>query len=203
VLRGRRPRLQPDATVVIYACKALKYLLVVRSEKSGLFSCPDLYGTLHLMGMRKARNVIVVFALTCSFNICEAQLQPLSYRPVASRYSTPLDRLVMISSAPDVLHIYDASTTHDTTVSLPKTPLGLAVSPDGLHAAVTHDGLISWIDLSAASLIKTIPITGQPTTVFMSNNVRVPVGTPAGNAPVTLVIGSGAAPLGGTIAVGP
>jgi uncharacterized protein (TIGR03437 family) len=121
------------------------------------------------MGMCKARNVIVVFALTCSFNICEAQLQPLSYRPVTSRYSTPLDRLVMISSAPDVLHIYDASTTNDTTVSLPKTPLGLAVSPDGLHAAVTHDGLISWIDLSAASLIKTIPITGQPTTVFMSN----------------------------------
>lgn len=112
---------------------------------------------------------IVAFALTCSFNICEAQLQPLSYRTVASRYSTPLDRLVMISSAPDLLHIYDPSTTSDITVSLPKPPLGLAVSPDGLHAAVTHDGLLSWIDLSAASLIKTIPITGQPTTVFMSD----------------------------------
>jgi uncharacterized protein (TIGR03437 family) len=119
--------------------------------------------------MFKERIVIVVFALMCSLNICKAQLQPLSYRPVASRYSNPLDRVVIISSAPDLLHIYDPSTTNDTTVSLPKPPLGLAVSPDGLHAAVTHDGLLSWIDLSAASIIKTIPITGQPTTVFMSD----------------------------------
>jgi hypothetical protein len=119
--------------------------------------------------MLKVRSVIIAFALTCSFNICEAQLQPLSYSSVASRYSTPLDRLVMISSSPDLLHIYDPSTTNDITVSLPKAPLGLAVSPDGLHAAVTHDGLLSWIDLSAASIIGTFPITGQPTTVFMSD----------------------------------
>jgi uncharacterized protein (TIGR03437 family) len=119
--------------------------------------------------MLKARGIIAAFALTGAFNICKAQLQPLSYRPVAFRYSTPLDRLVTISSAPDLLHIYDPSTTSDVTVSLPKPPLGLAVSPDGLHAAVTHDGLLSWIDLSAASLIKTFSISGQPTTVFMSD----------------------------------
>ncbi len=121
--------------------------------------------------MRKTRSCIVAVALTYQLSPypCEAQLQSLSYHPVALGYSKPLDRLVTISSAPDLLHIYDPSTTNDATISLPKPPLGLAVSPDGLHGAVTHDGLLSWIDLSAAAIIKSIPITGQPTTVFMSD----------------------------------
>ena len=61
----------------------------------------------------------------------------------------------------------------------------------------------------------TVTIGGQPTTVLYAGgsptliegllqiNVRIPAGTPAGNVPVTLVIGSGMAPSGGTIAVGP
>ncbi len=114
-------------------------------------------------------QVILALGLLGSFKVCHAQLQPLSYRPIAVRYSVTLDRLVTISTAPDLMHIYDPSTTNEITINLPKPPLGLAVSPDGLHAAVTHDGLVSWIDLSAASVIKTLPIPAQPTTVFMSD----------------------------------
>lgn len=119
--------------------------------------------------MPTVRRLLTGFATLLSFGVCHAQLQPLAYSPVAFKYSTPLDRLITISSAPNVLHIYDPLTTNDITVGLPKPPLGLAVSPDGKHAAVTHEGLLSSIDLSAASLIKSFPITGQPTSVFMSD----------------------------------
>jgi uncharacterized protein (TIGR03437 family) len=61
----------------------------------------------------------------------------------------------------------------------------------------------------------TATIGGQPATVLYAGgspgsiegllqiNVRIPAGTTAGNAPVTLTAGSGAAPATGTIAVGP
>lgn len=60
-----------------------------------------------------------------------------------------------------------------------------------------------------------VTIGGQPAEVLYAGgspgsiegllqlNVRVPAGTPPGNAPVTLSIGSATAPAGGTIAVGP
>ncbi|HXA67660.1 MAG TPA: BACON domain-containing carbohydrate-binding protein [Bryobacteraceae bacterium] len=105
--------------------------------------------------------LLTALIATASIYGAQPQLTQLSFRPLASRGSRPLDRIVMISGNPDLLHIYDPVSTNDVTVSLPKPPLSLAVSPDGLHAAVGHDGLITWIDLATASILKTFSVTGQ------------------------------------------
>ena len=49
--------------------------------------------------------------------------------------------------------------THQQTLfNLPKPPNAVSVSSDGLSAAVAHDALISYVNLSAASIQQTFPV---------------------------------------------
>jgi uncharacterized protein (TIGR03437 family) len=109
---------------------------------------------------------LLAFILSGFFSFCDAQLQPLTFHPVVSLGSKPLDRVVMISASPDLLHIYDPVTANDATIVLPKTPLSLSVTPDGLHATVGHDGLVTWVDLVSSSILKTLTVPGQVNNVI-------------------------------------
>ena len=65
-----------------------------------------------------------------------AQTTGLSFRPVGAAYSTPLDRIIFVSGAPNQLHIYDPVANADQTVALSEAPQNLSLTSDGLHAAV-------------------------------------------------------------------
>jgi hypothetical protein len=101
----------------------------------------------------------------------------------------------MISASPDLLHIYNPATTSDITAALPKTPLSLGVTPDGMHAAVGHDGLLTWIDLASASIIKTFPASGQVKNVVLGDSYLWYFAAPNGptGGPSALDLSSGAA----------
>jgi hypothetical protein len=108
--------------------------------------------------MRHPFVVPIITLIVCSsLSPAFAQLVPLSFRPIAAEYSSSLDRIVMTSANPNRLHIFDAGTSTDTVVSLSKPPLALSVSPDGLHAAVGHDSLITYVNLSSAIVEGTYP----------------------------------------------
>ena len=94
---------------------------------------------------------------------------PLPFHAIAAEYSKPLDRIIIVSANPNVLHMIDGVTHDDRTVALPLTPLAISVSPDGLHAAVGHDGLVSYVNLSTAALDKTFPITASAAGLILSN----------------------------------
>src|SRR5437868_3283437 len=96
-----------------------------------------------------------------------AQSTALTFRPVAAEYSGPLDRLIMVSANPNQLHIYSVPDGFDTTVNLPKAPTAVSVSPDGLHAAVAHDALISYVNLATASLERVYPVALNATNVVL------------------------------------
>jgi hypothetical protein len=116
-------------------------------------------------------------------NIAFAQSVPLSFRPVDSAYSKPLDRIIMISANPDQLHIYDPPTNSDVVVNLSKAPLNLAISPDGTHAAVMHDSLVSYVNLSTARVEKTFAIGARTGSVTLSQTY-IYVLPPIGKAPL-------------------
>ena len=98
-------------------------------------------------------------------------------------------------------------------------PAGSVVVLYGTGEGVTSppgiDGSIVGSNLTQPLANVTVTIGGQPANVLYAGgspgliegllqiNLRIPAGTPAGNAPVTLVIGTGTAPSGATIAVGP
>ena len=96
------------------------------------------------------------------------QSTTLNFRPVAAEFSTPLNRIIMISANPNQLHIYGPAGPSDVTVNLSKPPLSLAVSPDGLHAAIGHDSLFSYVNLTAAVVEKTFPISVSAQTITLS-----------------------------------
>lgn len=94
----------------------------------------------------------------------------LSFNIGAADYSKSLDRMVLVSAAPNELHVYDPVTQADTTVALNAAPLSLSVSPDGRSALVGHNGSLSYIDLLHLRVSKTLPIDGVITNVALGNN---------------------------------
>jgi hypothetical protein len=81
--------------------------------------------------------------------VSSSSMNALSFKPVATDYSKTLDKLIFASSNPNELHIYDPATRNEQFVPLPRAPLSLSVEPNGLYAAVGHDGWISLLHKSA------------------------------------------------------
>ncbi|MCA2967875.1 MAG: BACON domain-containing protein [Acidobacteriaceae bacterium] len=86
---------------------------------------------------------------------------PLPFRPLDAEYSVALNRMVMISSSPPQVQIYDPATRANVSVNLPAAPLDLALSPNGLFAAVAHDGLVSYINLAGGRMERSYPVAGR------------------------------------------
>lgn len=100
-----------------------------------------------------------------------ARLTPINHRVVDAEYSKSLDRIITVSATPNnQLHVYDPETGEDAAVDLPKAPTCVSVSPDGTHAAVGHDGLVSFVDLKAPTLVQTYPASADVFDVVLAGN---------------------------------
>lgn len=98
------------------------------------------------------------------------QLHGLGYRVVDAEYSPQLERLVMVSSTPPTLHVFDADTNTETTVSLPLPPAAVSVGPDGTFAAIAHDGWISYVNLVTPALVDTLSVSADVLDVVLAGN---------------------------------
>ena len=77
----------------------------------------------------------------------------LTHNVIDAEYSKALGAVVMVSSWPQsALYLYDTRTGAEKKVPLSKIPTAVSVSPNGLEAAVGHDALITWVDLSTVGL---------------------------------------------------
>jgi hypothetical protein len=97
-------------------------------------------------------------------------LNPLSFKPVAAAYDKALDKIVMVSSSPNELHIYDPVSQADQIVPLTYIPLSLSVRPDGLFAAIGHSGQVSIADLQAQTVSRTIPVDMDNGGIALASN---------------------------------
>jgi hypothetical protein len=85
--------------------------------------------------------------------------RPLQFAVSFYEYSKSLDRIIIASADTQQLHIYNPETGEDRAIDLIDKPTALALSLDGLFAAVGHDSKVAYIDLMQASLVKTLDIT--------------------------------------------
>jgi chitinase len=94
------------------------------------------------------------------------------FRVDRAEYSRGLDRIVVISTQPsNQLHIVDPVTKEETPIDLPYPPKCLSVSPDGLFVAVGHGGWVSYIDLDAQEIVKTLATSAaDPRDVILAGN---------------------------------
>lgn len=120
-----------------------------------------------------------------------AELKPISQQllahdVVAAKYSRSLDRVVMISGAPENrLYVLDPATGAEQSIPLSRAPLSLAISPNGQHAGVGQDGRVTWVNLNAAAVgrsdVKEVNITTVANQVAVDNDKRIYV-VPGGSA---------------------
>ena len=99
------------------------------------------------------------------------KIDGLGFQVIDAEYSKSLDRLIMVAATPkNQLHIYDPVSGADSAVDLNLVPACVSVSPDGLYAAVGHNAWISYVDLSAGVLLKTLPVTADVFDVVLAGN---------------------------------
>ena len=113
------------------------------------------------------RFSIFAFSLFAGAVAASAQTIPLPYRPVTAEYSYGLDRIIFVTAGPNQLHIFDPISQSDTAVNLSQAPLSVSLSPDGLHAAVGHNSLVSYVDLQTASVDETYPLSSPASGVVL------------------------------------
>jgi hypothetical protein len=100
-----------------------------------------------------------------------SSIAPLNHRVLDAEYSKQLDRIVTVSATPlNQLHIIDPLTGASVAVDLPLAPTCVSVGPDGLFAAVGHNGWISYVNLSTHALIKTLPVTVDVLDIVLAGN---------------------------------
>jgi chitinase len=108
--------------------------------------------------------------ITIIVNSDYSDFNMLQFRVVDAEYSEEMEKIIMISSGPNKLHIYDPVTHTDSTVALPLTPTCVSVGPDGTHAAVGYNAWVSYVDLSTATIEKTITVTTDALDVVLAGN---------------------------------
>lgn len=99
-----------------------------------------------------------------------SQLNTLAFKPVDTEFSRQLDRLIMVSANPNLLHIYNPLTGVSSQVVLGLAPLSLSVSPDGLYAAVGHANWISYVNLTTGVVEKNLPVAATVSDLALGSN---------------------------------
>ncbi len=95
----------------------------------------------------------------------------LNHRVVDAEYNKQLDRIVTVSATPfNQLHVVDPLTGTSVAVDLPLSPACVSVGPDGLFAAVGHNGCISYVNLSTPALVKILPVTTDVLDIVLAGN---------------------------------
>lgn len=93
----------------------------------------------------------------------------LSHNVIDAEYSKVLESIVMVSSSPtNTLYVYDVATGTSRSLTLNRAPSSVSIAPDGTHAAVGHDALITYVDLTTVGQ----PAAPAPAVLNVSTNVH-------------------------------
>jgi hypothetical protein len=91
----------------------------------------------------------------------------LDFTPGVVRYSRAQEHLVALSG--NSVRVLDLLSGASTTISLPRTPSNLEISPDGRSAVVTMDTGMGYVDLIKGSLVKVLTLDVRPEVVGLTD----------------------------------
>jgi hypothetical protein len=116
--------------------------------------------------------------------------KPLPHDVLDAAISRPLNALVMLSAAPDnALYVYRLADGSERKWPLGAPPTALALSPDGLQAAIGQENLISLVDLTQADATPAqIPFNGRVGQLLFDGHGHLEViAPPSGSAGLHVV----------------
>lgn len=140
------------------------------SNTAQLQFTPDLPGTYAAsVTVRDGQSASVAYVSVLVLAQAAATVS-LDFVPDDARYSTGLDKLVLVSTNPNSLRIVDPFTAAQRTIVLPAGVKSFSLSNNGRLAAVLHEGSVSLIDLVTATLVRTSATSGSQTDAFVTND---------------------------------
>ena len=92
-----------------------------------------------------------------------------------AEFSKSLNRLVYVSADSAELKLFDIDTGEAQSIDLPLPGFRVGVSPDGTHAAVSHQGLVSLVSLTTLSVIDSQAIVVDWGDIVLDHNNRAHV----------------------------
>lgn len=117
----------------------------------------------------------------------------LNFVPDQAHYSLALDRVVIAAANPNTLHTIDPFTGATSVIALPTNVKNFSLSPDGRLAAVLHEGVVSLVDLTTATLVRSTSTGGSQTDAFVTDaGLIYLIGQTGGqwvNEPIVLIDG--------------
>jgi hypothetical protein len=94
----------------------------------------------------------------------------LAHRVVDAEFSAATNRIVSVSANPSRLNIIDPETQVVQSVDLPQVPTSVAVQPNGLFAAVGHNGFISYVNLTTRVVDRVYTATTDVLDIVLPGN---------------------------------
>jgi hypothetical protein len=111
---------------------------------------------------------VFLFPDTCR---SASSLRALNHLVVDAEYSKALDKIITVSSTPsNQLHVIDPVSGEDRAVNLSYIPTCVSVGPDGIYAAVGHNGKLSYVDLNNLIVITTYEVSTDVFDVVLAGN---------------------------------
>lgn len=93
----------------------------------------------------------------------------LGFAPLDTRYSKGLDQLLILATNPNTLKIVDPFSGLIKTVLLPLAGTSLNLSPDGKLAVVLHDGIVTLVDVSTGTVVRSSSTINTYSEAIVSN----------------------------------
>ncbi len=97
-------------------------------------------------------------------------VRQLPFDVVDAKWSDALDRLVLATTGPNAVVIFDPASGASDSIPLPLAPSALALSPDSLTAGVGHDAWISTVDLKSKVVLQTLPVPWPVHDIALAGN---------------------------------
>ncbi len=120
---------------------------------------------LHNGYVNSAADTVIVVVIT------NRPVAQLVFKVIDAEYSRQMDRIIAVSGTPsNQVDIYDPVANLDEVVYLSAVPTSVSVSPDGLHAAVGHNGSISYVELVSKAVTTTWTVNGNIKDIVLAGN---------------------------------
>ncbi|MEO6276971.1 hypothetical protein, partial [Roseateles sp.] len=149
---------------------------------------PDVPGSYYASVTVTDGQVSAVSGVSITVLSATAGTVPLAYKPLLTRFSKSQNKLVVVSTNPNQLHLVDPSAGTDIAIALPTTAKALSLSADGRLAGVLHEGSVSLVDVVAGSLVATTGTAGSQVEVFTANSGIVFVAGSSNSWPYTNIV---------------
>lgn len=94
----------------------------------------------------------------------------LSFSVSDAVHSPARDELLLLEDGEPWLHVLEPTSGAVTSIELPLDGMRLAASPGGSRTVVAHDGWVSEIDVAAATVVGTHPVTTTPAGAAVSDD---------------------------------